>query len=109
LQTQVCRAAYGVIGTDPTKVLFASGGRDRLVHVHDGTKGYAAVAKRWIIIRGPLQFTTNGKNLISCGADKTIVFSDVSGDGKLARYNSVPFTGGKIYDMTITMMNGSLR
>lgn len=84
--------------------LMASGGRDRLVHVYDCNKGHTVLSTldNHSAAVTSLQFTRDGKKLLSCGADKTIVFSEVRPDGKVSRYNSLPFTGGKIFDMAMT-------
>lgn len=93
------------LGSGGSKMcLMASGGRDRLVHVYDCSKGHSIVSTldNHSGAVTALQFTRDGKKLLSCGADKNIVFSEVRSDGKIDRYNSVPFTGGKIFDMTMT-------
>lgn len=84
--------------------LMASGGRDRLVHVYDCNKEHSILntLDNHSGAVTSLYFTRDGKKLLSCGADKNIVFSEVRSDGKVARYNSVPFTGGKIFDMAVT-------
>jgi WD40 repeat protein len=82
--------------------LLASGGRDRLVHVYDCKDGSYNVVKTLdnhsAAVTG-LVFSNDGKKIISCGADKTIVLSNTS---DLTRYNSIPFTSGKILDVKLT-------
>lgn len=92
----------GAVGSK--SCLMASGGRDRLVHVYDCSKDHSILSTldNHSGAVTSLQFTRDGKKLLSCGADKNIVFSEVRSDGKVSRYNSVPFAGGKIFDMTVT-------
>lgn len=95
--------------TEP-EFIMATGGRDRLVHLYDCKNDYAVTStleNHSGAVTG-LKFTNDGNKLLSCGADKTVVFSDVSQDGKVARYNSLPFTGGKIFDFAITSDNDTL-
>lgn len=94
--------SQGARGSSPC--LMASGGRDRLVHVYDCSKEHSVLAtlENHSGAVTSLQFTRDGKKLLSCGADKSIVVSDVSLDGKVSRRNSIPFVGGKIFDMTLT-------
>jgi WD40 repeat protein len=82
----------------------ASGGRDRLVQVYDCSKDYAVTStlENHSGAVTTLKFANDGSKLLSGGADKTVVFSDVSASGKIARINSVPFNGGKIFDFDIT-------
>lgn len=89
------------------KYLMASGSRDRLVQVYDCAKNYAAICtleNHSGAVTG-VAFAHDGSKLLTCGADKMMVFSDVNMKGGVSRYNSVPFNGGKIFDFAITSDN----
>ncbi|TYZ67178.1 hypothetical protein PybrP1_001672 [[Pythium] brassicae (nom. inval.)] len=89
-------------GSEPC--LMASSGRDRLVHVFDCSKEYAVVATldNHSSAVTSLQFTRDGRKLLSCGADKNVVVTEVRPDGQATRLNSIAFTGGKVFDIALT-------
>ncbi|DAZ95632.1 TPA: hypothetical protein N0F65_002261 [Lagenidium giganteum] len=97
-------------GISKTKSFLASGGRDRLIHVFDSSNSYAVLTtlENHSGAVTAVHFSTAGKKLISCGADKNVVLSDVKEDGKITRYNSIPFPGGKIFDVALAPHSDSL-
>lgn len=105
---EVHSVAYAALpttsGGSGAKFMMVSGRRDRLVQVYDCTKDYAVTStlENHSGAVMTLKFASDGSKLLSGGADKTVVFSDVSASGKVTRVNSVPFSGGKIFDFDIT-------
>jgi hypothetical protein len=56
--------------------LAASGSRDTLIHVYDAQAGYALLQtldEHSAAVTG-VRFTAGGKGLVSCGADRSIIF-----------------------------------
>lgn len=62
-------------------VLLASAGRDRLIHIFDASSNYSPVktldnhSSSVTIVK----FTLDGQKILSCGGDRTLVFSSVNG------------------------------
>ena len=73
-------------------VMLASAGRDRLVHVLDATDGcgYKPVVclDHHTSSVTQVKFTADGKRLLSCGGDHTLIFSAVNGPS-ISRVRSV--------------------
>ena len=91
--------------SDPI-VLLASAGRDRLVHVFNASNEYRLVSTL-DNHKSPVtavKFTSDGKKLLSCSADKTMAFSAVSGtDIELLRTVQTPH--GTINGLAIDASN----
>ena len=62
-------------------VLLASAGRDRLIHVFNASEGYDPVntLDHHSSAVTVVKFTPDGTKLLSCGADRAMVFSSVAG------------------------------
>lgn len=103
--------------TQENLVLLASAGRDRLIHVFDATENindgnssdHDTSKERYSHV-GTLdshsssvtvvKFTLDGKSLISCGGDKTMVLHSVT-DKKVARKKSIQTPNGTINGLTL--------
>lgn len=86
--------------------LLASGGRDRLIHVYDVNRYYDVVETLDDHTSSitTVRFACNGSKLLSCSADKSVVFRDVAmtkSGCKASRYHQEIATRGTIYDMDI--------
>ncbi|XP_043698057.1 mitogen-activated protein kinase-binding protein 1 isoform X2 [Telopea speciosissima] len=86
--------------------LLASAGRDRVIHLYDVNRGFdlieslddhsAAVTS--------VKFTFDGRKILSCSADRSVVFRDVSVENtgcKISRRHHQIASQGTIYDMAI--------
>ena len=62
-------------------VLLATAGRDRLIHVFNASEGYDPVSTldHHSSAVTVVKFTPDGTKLLSCGADRAMVFSSVAG------------------------------
>ena len=91
---------------DNPLILLASAGRDRLVHVFDATEGYKPVntldnhSSSVTIVK----FTPDGKRLLSCGGDRTMVFNAVNGTD-ITRLKSVQTPHGTINGLAVEATN----
>ena len=91
---------------DRPLILLASAGRDRLVHVFDATDEYKPVntldnhSSSVTIVK----FTPDGKRLLSCGGDRTMVFNAVNG-GDITRLKSVQTPHGTINGLAVEATN----
>lgn len=93
-------------------VLLASAGRDRLIHVFDATEGNIVTNKekeRYSHLATldshsssvtVVKFTLDGKSLISCGGDKTMVLHTVA-DKTVTRKKSIQTPKGTINGLTL--------
>ncbi|KAG0610533.1 hypothetical protein M758_7G073100 [Ceratodon purpureus] len=89
-----------------TSSLLASGGRDRLIHIYDVNRGYDVVETLddHTASITTVRFACNGLKLLSCSADKSVVFRNLSMTSsgcKASRYHQEIATRGTIYDMDI--------
>lgn len=84
-------------------VLMASGARDQLIHMYSCSKDHTVLdtLENHSGAVTAVHFTHDGNRLLSCGADKNIVFSEIHEDNKVNRYNSLSMMGGKIFDMAL--------
>jgi WD40 repeat protein len=78
-------------------VLLASAGRDRLVHVFSASEQYKPIASldNHSSSVTVAKFTPNGRRLLSCGGDRTLVFNSVNGTD-ITRIKSVQTPHGTI-------------
>ncbi|KAG0620057.1 hypothetical protein M758_4G185700 [Ceratodon purpureus] len=84
--------------------LLASGGRDRLIHVYDVNRGYDVVETLddHSASVTTVKFACSGSKLLSCSADKTVVFRNVAASGagcKSTRYHQELSPRGTFYDI----------
>jgi WD40 repeat protein len=104
--------------TDKSTVLLASGGRDGLIHVFDGSSSVGTKKDRYSLVStlpvhssavSIVKFTPDGRKLISCGmSDRTMVFSSVTVDDEskaVAKLKSVPTPEGTINGLAIDATN----
>jgi mitogen-activated protein kinase binding protein 1 len=91
---------------DPPMVLLATAGRDRLVHVFDASAGYKAVKTldNHSSSVTCVKFTNDGQCLLSCGGDRTMVFSSVKGPA-ISRLKSVQTPHGTINGLAVEPTN----
>ncbi|OQR88812.1 hypothetical protein THRCLA_10082, partial [Thraustotheca clavata] len=88
--SSILAMAYGSQG------YLATGGRDRVIHIY---AAHGECMKKLENHSGAvykLQFTDDGKRLVSGGADHSVV-----GEDRVFRYNSMPVTGGKLHDLAV--------
>lgn len=94
-------------GSDPfTSSLLASAGRDRLIHIYDVNRGYDVVETLddHTASITTVRFACSGSKLLSCSADKSVVFRNVemtSSGCKTSRYHQEIAMRGTLYDMDI--------
>ena len=90
-------------------VLLASAGRDRLIHVFDATEDSTDAAKRYCHVKTldshsssvtVVKFTLDGKTLVSCGGDKTMVLHSVT-NTEVKRKKSINTPHGTINGITL--------
>ncbi|KAG6549127.1 hypothetical protein Mapa_009353 [Marchantia paleacea] len=87
-------------------LLLASGGRDRLIHVYDVRRDYDVIETLddHSASITAVKFRCNGSKLLSCSADKSVVFRNVvsSPTGcKSVRYHQEVAPRGTIYDLDV--------
>ena len=87
-------------------VLLASGGRDRLIHVFNALDNFSLVTTldHHSSSVTAVKFTSDGKRLISCSGDKTIVFCSVDGP-RIIKQKSVTSPHGSINGLSIDPVN----
>lgn len=85
-------------------VLMASGARDRLIHMYNCSTDRTVLntLENHSGAVTALHFTHDGNKLLSCGADKSIVFAEIHEGNKVNLYNSLSMMGGKIFDMALS-------
>lgn len=99
-EAEVLSLAFGAAAD---RLLLISGSRDRLIHVFDATDGFklmqtlsdhsAAVTS--------VKFCEGTNRIISCSADRSIVFRSRGGDGAYARYQNAIGQYGTMYDLEV--------
>ena len=93
-------------GDSSSLVLLASAGRDRLVHVFDASQDYGLVntldnhSSSVTVVK----FTPDGRKLLSCGGDRTMVFNSVCGTD-ITFLKSVQTPHGTINGLAIEATN----
>eukprot|EP00899_Mesostigma_viride_P022296 jgi/Mesvir1/3250/Mv16390-RA.2 len=96
----------GLWSMDTGTPLLASGGRDRLVHLFNVAKAYE-LAETLDGHSGTVtcvRFADNGNRLLSCGADKSVLFRHVAGVGlgeSSAIYHHAVVPRGTLYGMDV--------
>jgi len=92
----------------PPLLLLATAGRDRLIHVLDASKpGHytpLVTLDNHSASVTSVKFALDGKRLLSCGGDKTIVFNEVNGPN-ISRVKSVNTSHGTIMGLAIDATN----
>ncbi|XP_073388817.1 uncharacterized protein [Physcomitrium patens] len=90
---------------EPTSIpLLASGGRDRLINIYDVNSRYDIVetlADHTALITS-VKFACCGSKLLSCSADKSVIFRNVLASGgrcKFIRYHQELSPRGSFYDI----------
>ena len=93
-------------GMDTQLVLLASGGRDRLIHIFNAIDGFSLVTTldHHSSSVTAIKFTSDGKRLISCSGDRTIVFSSVEGL-RIAKLKAVTSPHGSINGLSVDPIN----
>ncbi|XP_065853201.1 uncharacterized protein [Euphorbia lathyris] len=86
--------------------LLASGGRDRVIHLYDVKRNFnlmGSIDDHSAAVTS-VKLTSNGCKILSCSADRSLVFRDVSmtdsGHEILHRHNQIA-SHGTVYDMAI--------
>jgi WD40 repeat protein len=88
-------------------VLLASAGRDRLIHIYDASEGsykHLTTLDHHSSSVTAVKFTSDGKRLLSCGGDKTIVFHAVNGPF-ISKLKSVSTPHGTINGLAVDPIN----
>ncbi|KAF6266674.1 hypothetical protein COO60DRAFT_8922 [Scenedesmus sp. NREL 46B-D3] len=85
--------------------LAASGSRDTLIHVYDARAGYALLQtldEHSAAVTG-VRFTAGGKGLVSCGADRSIIFRVLGGgvDSGSAAYHIETLPHSMLFDLVV--------
>lgn len=105
----LCFSPYSLTQA-PDMVLLASAGRDRLIHIYDATE---SSSKRYQLCQTLdihsssvtiVKFTSDGKRLISCGGDKTMVLNEVRGT-TITRVRTIQTSNGTINGLAIDATN----
>lgn len=92
---------------EPSLVLLASAGRDRLVHIFNASdNNYTPIStldshSSSVTV---VKFTPDGKRLLSCGGDRTMVFNSVNGTD-ITRLKSVQTPHGTINGLAVEATN----
>jgi WD40 repeat protein len=99
----------GVVNSD-SRVLLASGGRDRLVHVFDASLGVSPSSDcRYDVVNTldnhsssvtVVKFTPDGRRLVSCGGDKQMVINTVK-DNSVSCIKVIPTAHGAINGLAV--------
>lgn len=89
-------------------VMLATAGRDRLVHIFDASvlgayKPITTIDNHSSSVT-VIKFSPDGQRLISCGGDRTIVFSSVSGP-EIKRIKSIQTPHGTINGLSVEATN----
>lgn len=94
------------VPTSAPMVLLASAGRDRLVHIYDATANYSNIntLDNHSSSVTVAKFTSDGRRLVSCGGDKTMVFNSVNGR-QICRMKSLQTPHGTINGLAIEATN----
>mmetsp|Transcript_23235 Transcript_23235/g.36973 ORF Transcript_23235/g.36973 Transcript_23235/m.36973 type:complete len:1080 (+) Transcript_23235:1368-4607(+) len=93
------------------KQVLVTGSRDRQVHVYDVSEKppkLAQTLKNHSACVTALKFSVDGKKMLSCGGDKTIVLSDVNVDAEnisIVRQKSVNVPYGTVHDVDVDASN----
>ncbi|KAL3677463.1 hypothetical protein R1sor_027411 [Riccia sorocarpa] len=87
-------------------LLLASGSRDRLIHVYDVKRGYDVIETLddHTASITAVKFHCNGSKLLSCSADKSVVFRNVTASTagyKSVRYHQEVAPRGTVYDLDV--------
>ena len=109
VMTQTADGQWSIeTGSDVDKqlILFASGGRDRLIHIFNAVDSFNLVTTldHHSSSVTAIKFTSDGKRLISCSGDKTIVFSSVDGI-RISKLKSVTSPHGSINGLSVDPIN----
>ncbi|RZC84309.1 hypothetical protein C5167_047095 [Papaver somniferum] len=86
--------------------LLASGGRDRMIHLYDVKRGLEVIGSMddHSAAVTSVKLTFDGHKIVSCSADRSLVFRDVSitdTECKISRSHHQMASLGTIYDMVI--------
>ncbi|KAL2652337.1 hypothetical protein R1flu_020465 [Riccia fluitans] len=87
-------------------LLLASGGRDRLIHVYDVRRDYDVIETLddHTASINAVKFRCNGSKLLSCSADKSVVFRNVTSSSagyKSVRYHQEVAARGTVHDLDV--------
>ncbi|GLJ41959.1 hypothetical protein SUGI_0868700 [Cryptomeria japonica] len=88
----------------------ASGGRDRLIHIYDVNRNFDVIETLddHSASITAVKFACNGSKLLSCSADKSVVFRNIvttESGCKSTRYHQEVASHGTVYDMEIEPEN----
>lgn len=91
-------------------LLLVSGGRDRLVHIYDASRNFDVIETLddHSASITAAKFACNGSKLLSCSADKSVVFRNIeatSAGVKSTRYHQEMACRGTVYDMDVDPSN----
>ena len=90
------------------ELLLATGSRDRLIHIFDVNDNYnllTTLDDHSSSITS-LRFATEGSKLLSCSADKSIIFRNINRDPfNVTRYHQAIVQYGTVYDMDVDPIN----
>ncbi|XP_058099563.1 uncharacterized protein LOC131243942 isoform X2 [Magnolia sinica] len=86
--------------------LLASGGRDQIIHVYDIKRSFDLIGSLddHSAAVTSVKLTCNGRNILSCSADRSILFRDVAitdGGYNISRRHHQVASHGTVYDMAI--------
>jgi WD40 repeat protein len=90
------------------ELMLATGGRDRLIHIFDANDNYnilTTLDDHSSSITS-LKFVVEGTKLLSCGADKSVIFRNITRDPfTVSRYHQAIVQYGTVYDMDVDPVN----
>ncbi|XVF76771.1 hypothetical protein PTKIN_Ptkin13bG0293700 [Pterospermum kingtungense] len=86
--------------------LLASGGRDRIIHLYDVKRNFELIESidEHSAAVTSVKLACNGSKILSCSADRSLVFRDVSltdGRCKISRRHHQMASNGTVYDMSV--------
>ncbi|KAE8654270.1 Phosphate transporter 4,2 [Hibiscus syriacus] len=100
-------------GGNDNHYLLASGGRDRIIHLYDVKRSNVLHARNFELIESiddhsaavtSIQLACNGCKILSCSADRSLVFRDVhltDSRCKVSRRHHQMASNGTVYDMSV--------
>ncbi|GMI71397.1 hypothetical protein like AT3G09080 [Hibiscus trionum] len=93
-------------GGNDNHYLLASGGRDRIIHLHDVKRNFELIESidDHSAAVTSVQLACNGCKILSCSADRSLVFRDVhltDSRCKVSRRHHQMASNGTVYDMSV--------
>ncbi|KAG3035342.1 Mitogen-activated protein kinase-binding protein 1 [Phytophthora cactorum] len=94
--------AYSSLNDDGA-IFMASGGKDRLIQLYDCQRGHAVLStlESHSAAVMAVSLSSDGKRLLSCGADNAVSVSGIDAKGKVIESKVLPLAEGKVFDTVL--------